>query len=201
MLRLVDSEIAEEFRNVFSKRPNICLLENCLPTSIEYSQEKKKFVVKFPKNIDLPCICCQGKEVETPKISQKLSMMEKEKFSESEIKQEKDHILAEFDNLLVATGVTPNTDDLGLEKTGVKVNPKTGFIEVDEFLRTTNQSIIAFGDCIGKYLLRHSANYEGEYIVENYFCNEIPKAIDYTAIPYASSFCCCFFSFFFRKVI
>lgn len=37
--------------------------------------------------------------------------------------------------LLVATGVTPNSDDLGLENTDISVD-KNGFIQVDEYLET-----------------------------------------------------------------
>ena len=47
-------------------------------------------------------------------------------------KQAKDEFI-KGDNLLVATGVKPNNDLLGLEKTKIKTN-KFGYIEVDKFI-------------------------------------------------------------------
>lgn len=52
----------------------------------------------------------------------------------------------EADRLLVATGRTPNTRDLGLEKAGVETDAH-GAIRVDAGLRTSADSIYAVGDC------------------------------------------------------
>jgi mercuric reductase len=52
------------------------------------------------------------------------------------------------DQLLVATGRTPNTDAVGLEEIGVKTNAR-GAIVVDEHLRTSIPNIWAAGDVIG----------------------------------------------------
>ncbi|NCC53700.1 MAG: dihydrolipoamide dehydrogenase, partial [Spartobacteria bacterium] len=66
--------------------------------------------------------------------------------------------------LLVATGITPETDRLGLEHTEVRRDEK-GFICVDNHLRTDADGVYALGDCVGNYLFRHSVNVEGEYLV------------------------------------
>lgn len=50
--------------------------------------------------------------------------------------------------ILVATGRKPNTEQLNLVAAGIKTN-KRGYIEVDEFLRTSVSSIWALGDCNG----------------------------------------------------
>jgi len=50
------------------------------------------------------------------------------------------------DRLLVATGRTPNTRDLGLERAGVETDAH-GAIVVDEHLRTRAEHIYATGDC------------------------------------------------------
>ena len=50
------------------------------------------------------------------------------------------------DHLLVAAGRRANTDDLGLEKTGVEVDA-SGRIIVDEYMRTSTPGIYAAGDC------------------------------------------------------
>ena len=62
----------------------------------------------------------------------------------------------EATHLLVATGRTPNTDGLGLERTGVELTA-TGHVKVDASLRTTVEGIYAVGDCAGSPLYTHIA--------------------------------------------
>lgn len=50
------------------------------------------------------------------------------------------------DRLLIATGRPPNTESLGLEKAGIKVN-KDGTISIDDHMRTNVEHIYAVGDC------------------------------------------------------
>jgi mycothione reductase len=88
------------------------------------------------------------------------------------------------DQLIVATGRTPNTLSLNLEKTKVKVN-KNGFIMVDENLETTNPGIFALGDVVGKYLFKHNANLEAKYAYRNIFHYDKKLPVDYTAMPHA----------------
>lgn len=59
-------------------------------------------------------------------------------------------------HLLVATGRTPNTDNLGLETTGVALTP-TRHIQVNEHLQTTAPNIFAVGDCAGSPHFTHIA--------------------------------------------
>jgi dihydrolipoamide dehydrogenase len=87
------------------------------------------------------------------------------------------------DALLVAVGITPNTDILDVKKTGVKTN-KHGHIEVNDYLQTSNRNIWALGDIIGAYGLKHSANYEAEIVFENALAENKVKA-NYTAMPHA----------------
>jgi len=112
---------------------------------------------------------------ETKKVWQK----GKKIFVEVKTKKGKKTISAEA--LLVATGVTPNSE-LHLEKTGVRTNTK-GFIQVNEFLEA-GKNIWALGDVIGTFMLKHSANYEAEVISENLLFGK-QKRRDYTAMPYA----------------
>ncbi|MEK6937024.1 MAG: dihydrolipoyl dehydrogenase [Nanoarchaeota archaeon] len=87
------------------------------------------------------------------------------------------------DQLLIAIGVTPNSDLLNLEKTKVKTDEK-GFIKANEFLETNIPGIYALGDCIGKFLFKHSANLEAEYVYSNLVLNKKEK-VDYFAMPHA----------------
>ncbi len=88
------------------------------------------------------------------------------------------------DALLVATGVRPNSDQLGLENTGVTTD-KRGFIEVNEFMETKEQGVYALGDVVGTYLFRHSVNFEGEYLFGQHFGDAKPAKINYPPMPHA----------------
>ncbi|MEA5360542.1 FAD-dependent oxidoreductase [Amycolatopsis sp., V23-08] len=57
------------------------------------------------------------------------------------------HTLA-ADEVLAATGRTPATEGLGLERAGVRTTP-SGAVEVDEFLRTSSPNVYAVGDVNG----------------------------------------------------
>jgi len=88
----------------------------------------------------------------------------------------------EAEALLVAAGVTTNSDGLGLEKTGIRTNPD-GFIAVDEHLQTAVPGVFALGDVVGNYLFRHSVNFEAEYWIEANFLAPEPYPIAYPPMP------------------
>src|SRR5215472_11368454 len=83
-------------------------------------------------------------------------------------------------HVLVATGRRPNTDDLGLETTGVAT--ERGAITVDQHLRTTADGVYAIGDATGISMLAHTASYQGEVAVTNAL-GEKRISADYSAIP------------------
>ncbi len=57
-------------------------------------------------------------------------------------------------HLLVATGRTPNTQDMGLEVVGIKTTP-AGHIQVNDRLETTAPGVWAMGDCAGSPHFTH----------------------------------------------
>src|SRR6516165_5267142 len=59
-------------------------------------------------------------------------------------------------HLLLAIGRRPNTDDLGLGKAGVAIDPR-GYIQVDDQLRTNVPGIWALGDCNGRGAFTHTS--------------------------------------------
>ena len=69
-------------------------------------------------------------------------------------------------HLLLAVGRRPNTDDLGLERAGVKVDER-GYIEVDDQLRTNVTGIWALGDCNGKGAFTHTSYNDFEIVAAN----------------------------------
>jgi dihydrolipoamide dehydrogenase len=70
-----------------------------------------------------------------------------------------------FARVLMAVGRKPNSANLGLENTSVKINGK-GFVEVDIQRRTAESSIFAIGDVAGEPMLAHKANHEAMVAAE-----------------------------------
>ena len=70
-----------------------------------------------------------------------------------------------FDQVLVAIGRKPNTENLGLEKTKVKLN-ENGFVIADSQQKTADPYISAIGDVTGGALLAHKASNEAKVAVE-----------------------------------
>ena len=79
--------------------------------------------------------------------------------------------------MLLAVGRIPNTDDLGLDKAGIRTD-KRGFIEVDEGLRTTNPKVWALGDCNGKGAFTHTAYNDYEIVADNLLADAGRKHTD-----------------------
>ncbi len=84
------------------------------------------------------------------------------------------------DQVLVAVGRRPNTDDLGLERTQVRRDPR-GFVETDPQRRTADPRIFAVGDAAGEPMLAHKAMAEGLVAAEAIAGR--PAAFDARAIP------------------
>ncbi|MFD1644389.1 dihydrolipoyl dehydrogenase [Haloarchaeobius litoreus] len=99
------------------------------------------------------------------------------------VDEEAEPVRVTGDELLVAAGRVPNTDILHVDATGVAVDD-AGFVETDEYLRTTAEGVWALGDIVGEYLLKHSANHEARTVARNVFGGEL-EPVDYTAIPFA----------------
>ena len=80
-------------------------------------------------------------------------------------------------HLLLATGRRPNTDDLGLDKAGVRLDGK-GYIVVDEQLRTNVAGIWAVGDCNGRGAFTHTAYNDYEIVAANLLDNDPRRVSD-----------------------
>ena len=83
----------------------------------------------------------------------------------------------EGSHVLLAVGRVPNTDDLGLDLAGIRTD-KQGYIEVDEFLRTSNPNVWALGDCNGKGAFTHTAYNDYEIVADNLLSNAGRKYTD-----------------------
>ncbi|WP_134390084.1 mercury(II) reductase [Methylacidiphilum sp. Yel] len=85
------------------------------------------------------------------------------------------------EKILVTTGRSPNTAELGLEEVGVKKGSR-GEILVDSFLRTTNPDIYAAGDCAGFPQFVYVSAYTGGIAAENAI-KGAKRSIDFSALP------------------
>ena len=82
-----------------------------------------------------------------------------------------------FDIVMVAIGVRPNVDSLGLDKVGVLTN-STGNIVVDDFQQTNIAGIYAIGDVANPPFLAHKASVEGIAVAD-----KIAGVLDADALP------------------
>ncbi|MBI4416352.1 MAG: mercury(II) reductase [Euryarchaeota archaeon] len=89
----------------------------------------------------------------------------------------------EADELLLATGRTPNTETLNLPAAGVSVKGDKG-VKVDAQMRTTVPHIFAGGDVKGKPMLETTAAKEGYIAAENALAKR-GLTMDYRAVPHA----------------
>ncbi|ODR92782.1 FAD-containing oxidoreductase [Sinorhizobium alkalisoli] len=80
-------------------------------------------------------------------------------------------------DVLLATGRRPNTDDLRLDKAGVKTDER-GYIEVDDVLQTNVPHIFALGDCNGRGVFTHTAYNDFEIVAANLLDNDPRKVSD-----------------------
>lgn len=86
----------------------------------------------------------------------------------------------ETDVVLSAVGISPNTENIGLETLGIETI--RGYIKVDEFYRTNVANIYAIGDNIPTPALAHVASAEGIACVEKIAGLQV-EPIDYNHIP------------------
>ena len=80
-------------------------------------------------------------------------------------------------HLLIATGRRPNTDDLGLETTGIALDGH-GFIQTNDMLETTVPGVWALGDCNGKGAFTHTSFNDFEIVAANILDNNPRRVSD-----------------------
>lgn len=93
---------------------------------------------------------------------------------------DKGELVLTGDYCLVCVGRKPYTENLGLEKAGVKTDER-GRVEVDDHLRTNVDGIYAIGDVVKGAMLAHKAEEEGVFVAET-IAGQKPH-INYNLIP------------------
>jgi dihydrolipoamide dehydrogenase len=90
-------------------------------------------------------------------------------------------LTVECDRVLVAVGRKPYTEGLGLDKVGVKSDPKSGRVLIDKNFRTNLPTVSAIGDLVDGPMLAHKAEDEGVAFAE--LLAGKAGHVDYNTIP------------------
>ncbi|RMC91927.1 dihydrolipoyl dehydrogenase [Clostridium autoethanogenum] len=93
--------------------------------------------------------------------------------------KEDENLSVEAEKVLVVIGRRANTEGIGLEKVGVKI--EKGCICVDDHMKTNVENIYAIGDCTGKIMLAHVASEQGVVAAENISGRNVK--MDYKTVP------------------
>ncbi|TAK35735.1 MAG: dihydrolipoyl dehydrogenase [Saprospiraceae bacterium] len=132
--------------------------------SKELAKHFKKSGIKVMANTAVESVATTGKTL-------KVKVKNRKDGKEEEI---------DCDVVLSAAGVTPNTENIGLEALGIITD--RGMVKVDEFYHTNVAGIYAIGDIIPGPALAHVASAEGIICVEN-IAGKSPSPLDYNNIP------------------
>lgn len=114
------------------------------------------------------------------KVETSVSLTKMEKKDSSVVFTTKEGKTFEAEAALISVGRRLNSDQIGIEKTGVIVE-QNGSIQVNEFMQTNVSHIYAIGDVTGKWLLAHVASHQGLAAVEAILGH--PVKINEGAIP------------------
>lgn len=87
------------------------------------------------------------------------------------------------DEILVATGRGPNTDQINLDRAGVKTD--NGYIQVNAQLQTTVPNIYAIGDVLRAFPFTHAAGMEGKLVVGNAVFG-LRRKMNYENVPWVT---------------
>jgi pyruvate/2-oxoglutarate dehydrogenase complex dihydrolipoamide dehydrogenase (E3) component len=85
--------------------------------------------------------------------------------------------IAEGSHVLLAVGRQPNTDDLGVDRAGIRTDAR-GYIEVDDELRTNVNGVWALGEVNGRGAFTHTAYNDYEIVAANLFERDRRRVTD-----------------------
>jgi dihydrolipoamide dehydrogenase len=142
----IGSEFASFYRNMGAEVTLVEMAENILP--VEDEEISKLARKSFEK---------QGIKILTSASLKALKVGKGEVFASIEIAGKVEEIKAE--KVIMAVGIVANVENLGLEKTKIKVDK--GRIETNGYMETAEAHIFAIGDVAGAPWLAHKASHEG----------------------------------------
>jgi dihydrolipoamide dehydrogenase len=163
----IGSEFANFYASIGTKVTLIETMPNLVP--IEDEEVSKQLERSF-KKIGINVLT--GSTVETVEKTGKNCKVT--------VMTKKGQEVIEAEIVLSAVGITPNLENIGLEKVGVAI--EKGKVKTDEFYRTSVAGIYAIGDIVSGPALAHVASAEGIVCVEK-IAGLNPLPIDYKNIP------------------
>jgi dihydrolipoamide dehydrogenase len=171
MIVVGSGAIGSEFAGFYNSMGTKVTLVEFLPTIVPLEDEEvskqlersfKKAGINVMTSSTVEAVDTSGKQckvtIKTPKGEEKM----------------------EADIVLSAVGITPNTENLGLETLGIKTDK--GKVLVDEYFRTNVKGVYAIGDIIPGPALAHAASAEGICCVEK-IAGHHPEPVNYGNIP------------------
>lgn len=163
----VGMEFATIYRSYGAEVTVIEMLPHLLPKedeeiSFEFEKAMKKADIKFRVNT---------KVVQATRLGDKIQL---------DVSADGRMETIHAQRVLMAVGVQPNVENLGLETLGVAL--ERGAIKVDDYCRTNVPGIYAIGDVTMKLPLAHVASAQGIVAVETIAGKE-PRALNYNNIP------------------
>ncbi len=145
------------------------VMDNIVPNEDEdISKQLSRSLNKIGVNIKTGC---KVASVKVNKTSVRVGFEQGEELQE-----------ATYDRVLVAIGVSPNTEGIGLENIGISVD--NGYVVVDEEMNTSVANVYAIGDITGKLPLAHVASAQANIAIES-MCGLDTIPLDYSMIPRA----------------
>jgi dihydrolipoamide dehydrogenase len=166
---VIGLELGSVFRRLGSKVSVVEFADSCIASmDQDLGKELQKILTKdgmeFYMGHGVTSVTRKGDEV---------TVKAKKKDSNEEIELKGDYCL-------VAVGRRPYTDNLGLEKIGIKLDERNR-IPVNDHLQTSLPHIFAIGDVVKGAMLAHKAEEEGVFVAE-YMAGQKPH-INYLFIP------------------
>ena len=147
----IGAEFASFYKNMGAEVTIIEMAENILP--VEDEEISKLARKSFEK---------QGIKIHTSAALKALKAGKNEVTATVEINGKSEEIKAE--KAIMAVGIVANVENIGLEKTKVKLDK--GRIETNGYLETADGNIFAIGDVAGAPWLAHKASHEGVIAAE-----------------------------------
>lgn len=179
------------------KQPKELIILGAGPVGLEFAQMYSRFGTKVTILQRSSSIFRKGEKELSDKLSEVLTkegitIKTNVSLKEAKIENNKKVIFYEIngkqennsaDEILVATGKIPNTEELGLEKVGVRIDAKKAIV-VDENFQSSMPNIFAVGDAAALPLRQEpTAGREGTLAAENALSGS-KNRIDYNSVPY-----------------
>ncbi len=163
----IGTEFAYFYNAIGTKVTLVEFMPNIIPVEDEEVSKQlertfKKSKIKVMTNSSVESVDTKGKKCKV------------------KVKTKKGEETIEADVVLSAVGIAPNTEEIGLEETGIKT--EKGQIKVDEFYRTNVEGVYAIGDVTPGPALAHVASAEGIICVEK-IAGGNPEPMDYNNVP------------------